>query len=56
MTANTSKQDVEKCLNPTCKSTFATNSLTVTCYYWFYIWGTTFVFLVKGRCLNPSVL
>ena len=41
-------------LNPTCKFTFVTISISVKNDFHFYNWGTTFIFLVKGRCLNPS--
>ena len=40
--------------NPTCKFTFVTISISVKNDFHFYNWGTTFIFLVKGRCLNPS--
>jgi len=47
-------QPEKQLLNPTCKFTFVTISISVKNDFHFYNWGTTFIFLVKGRCLNPS--
>ena len=43
-------------LNPTCKYITIQSCITVFCNFSFYNWGTTFVFLTKGRCLKLSAL